>query len=43
MSNYSPFDDDLLLQGTLVFRAMGRQDRKPQRGKRVPLKACGYF
>jgi hypothetical protein len=42
MSDFSPFESDVLLKGTLTVRAVGRHDGRPQRGKQVLVSACGY-
>jgi hypothetical protein len=42
MSDFSPFEQDVLLKGTLIVRAVGRRDGSPQRGKQVIARACGY-
>jgi hypothetical protein len=42
MSDFSPFESDVLLKGTLIVRAIGRRDGRPQSGRRVVVRACGY-
>jgi hypothetical protein len=42
MGDSSPFEQDVLLKGTLTVRAVSRRDGKPQRGQRVIVRACGY-
>jgi hypothetical protein len=39
---FSPLDDDVYLKGTLTVRVVGRGDGRPQHGKRVLVKACGF-
>jgi hypothetical protein len=34
--------DDVWLKGILVVRAVGRRDGRPQEGKRVSVRACGF-
>jgi hypothetical protein len=42
MGEFSPLEDDVWLKGTLIVRAVGRRDGKPQRGKRVVVRGCGF-
>jgi HEAT repeat protein len=42
MGDSSPFEQDVLLKGTLTVRAISRRDGSPQRGRRVVVRACGY-
>ncbi len=42
MRDFSPFDEDVLLKGTLTVHAIGRRDGRPQQGRRVVVHACGY-
>jgi hypothetical protein len=38
----SPFDEDVLLKGTLVVRVTDRRDGRPLRGLMVMVRACGF-
>jgi hypothetical protein len=42
MESFSPFDDDVLLKGTLIVLAVGRRDRQPLHGRTVVVRACGF-
>jgi hypothetical protein len=42
MEDFCPLQDDVWLKGTLVVRAVSRQGGRPQPGKRVRVRACGY-
>jgi hypothetical protein len=42
MSEWSAFQDDVYLKGTLLVVVRNRRDGTPKNGKRVAVHACGY-
>jgi hypothetical protein len=42
MSDFSPFEEDVWLKGTLVVRVISRADGRPRVGRTVSVRACGY-
>lgn len=42
MSEFSPFEQDVLLKGILIVQAVGRRDGRPQPRRRVVVRACGF-
>jgi hypothetical protein len=39
---YSPFENDVYLKGTLLIIVRGRGDGRPKSGERVLVRACGF-
>jgi hypothetical protein len=43
MSEWSPFEKDVLLKGILLVRVTGRRDRRPRANQQVAISACGFI
>jgi hypothetical protein len=43
MSDFSPFEQDVLLKGTLMVRTISQRDGKPQRGRQVIVRDFSAF
>jgi hypothetical protein len=42
VDDFSPFEEDVFLKGTLTVRVTGRRDGRPQADRRVVVRACGF-